>query len=49
VKFNGVQYRIPCAVGGFEPVDILGAIHALVEQIEGGGSRVENCYQRAVM
>jgi hydrogenase expression/formation protein HypD len=42
------QYRIPCAVAGFEPVDILQAIHALVEQIEGDGARVENCYQRAV-
>ncbi len=42
------KYRIPCAVAGFEPVDILQAILALVDQIEGGEARIQNSYPRAV-
>jgi hydrogenase expression/formation protein HypD len=42
------KYRIPCAVAGFEPVDILQAIHSLADQIESGQARVDNCYPRAV-
>ena len=30
------SYRMPCAVAGFEPVDILQAVLCLVEQMEGG-------------
>ncbi|MCP3950914.1 MAG: hydrogenase formation protein HypD, partial [Desulfobacterales bacterium] len=41
-------YRIPCAVAGFEPIDILRAISMLVDQIETGSPAVENAYPRAV-
>jgi hydrogenase expression/formation protein HypD len=41
-------YRIPCAVAGFEPTDILKAISMLVDQIETGAPAVENAYPRAV-
>ena len=42
------QYRIPCAVTGFEPADILQGIFCLVEQIEDGSPRLANVYGRAV-
>jgi len=41
-------YRVPCAVAGFEPTDILKAIALLVEQIESETPAVENAYPRAV-
>jgi hydrogenase expression/formation protein HypD len=42
------QCRIPCAIAGFEPTDIIQAIFTLVGQIESGIPRLENCYPRAV-
>ncbi|RJR54346.1 MAG: hydrogenase formation protein HypD [Desulfobacteraceae bacterium] len=42
------KYRIPCAIAGFEPVDILHAIHSLCSRIEQGVAGLENCYPRAV-
>ena len=42
------KYGLACAVAGFEPVDILLAILAVVEQVQSGKPRVENCYGRAV-
>ena len=42
------QYGIPCAIAGFEPVDILQAISHLLEQINSRKPKVENCYPRAV-
>jgi hydrogenase expression/formation protein HypD len=42
------QYRIPCVIAGFEPVDILQAICILVEQIETGAPDLVNGYKRAV-
>jgi hydrogenase expression/formation protein HypD len=42
------KYNIPCAIAGFEPVDILQALFVLVRQIEVGRPAVQNCYQRAV-
>ena len=42
------DYHVPCAVTGFEPVDILQAIHVLVEQLEKKSAHLENCYPRAV-
>jgi len=42
------QYRIPCAIAGFEPVDILQAIYGLVRQMEDHTARLENTYKRAV-
>lgn len=42
------QYRTPCVVVGFEPVDILQGIYMLVSQIEAGEAQVEIQYRRAV-
>ena len=42
------KYKIPCAITGFEPADILQAILSLVRQIEGGNPGLENLYKRAV-
>lgn len=42
------QHRIPGVVAGFEPVDILGAILALVAQVEEGVARAEIIYTRLV-
>ncbi len=42
------RHRIPCAVAGFEPTDILQAVAELVAQIEGGRPALVNCYPRAV-
>jgi len=42
------RYKIPCAITGFEPADILQAILSLVRQIEDGNPKLENLYQRAV-
>lgn len=41
-------HRIPCVVAGFEPVDILQAIHMLIKQIEDRSARVEIAYRRGV-
>ena len=40
------QYRIPCVVVGFEPIDILQGILMLTEQIEAGRAEVEIQYKR---
>jgi hydrogenase expression/formation protein HypD len=42
------RHRIPCVVGGFEPVDLLRALARLVAQIEAGEALLENAYERAV-
>jgi len=42
------KFHVPCVVGGFEPVDILEAIHRIVVQVSGGEALVENAYPRAV-
>jgi hydrogenase expression/formation protein HypD len=42
------QYRTPCVVVGFEPVDILQGIYMLIAQIEAGEPKVEIQYRRAV-
>ena len=42
------QYRVPCAVAGFEPVDILRAVLRLTEMLDTDEPRLENCYPRAV-
>jgi len=48
--YRGVSmtHEVPCAVAGFEPVDILLAIDDLVQQIGGGRHEVSNLYSRAV-
>ncbi len=42
------KYKIPSVVAGFEPVDILRSIEALVRQIESEKPALENAYPRAV-
>ena len=47
-SFLAEDYGLSCAIAGFEPADILLAILALMEQINEGSYRVDNCYTRAV-
>jgi hydrogenase expression/formation protein HypD len=42
------RYRVPIAVTGFEPLDILQGILMVVRQLEEGRAEVENAYPRAV-
>lgn len=42
------KYHVPIAVTGFEPVDLLRGVLAVVKQLEEGRAEVENAYQRAV-
>jgi hydrogenase expression/formation protein HypD len=41
-------HRVPCVVAGFEPIDLLGAIAMLTEQVASGRPALENAYPRAV-
>ncbi|MBN1953588.1 MAG: hydrogenase formation protein HypD [Anaerolineae bacterium] len=47
-RFLADEYHMPVAVAGFEPLDILRAILALVEMIEAGRAGVDNAYTRSV-
>lgn len=47
-RFLPEEYGIPCAVAGFEPLDVLQAILALVEMAEDGRPAVVNAYRRSV-
>ncbi len=47
-SFLADDYGLPCVVGGFEPEEILVAIHGILSQIEKGEARLENAYQKAV-
>ncbi len=47
-KFIANDYRIPCVIAGFEPVDIMYAIQQLVEMIITDGAEIVNCYTRSV-
>ncbi|MCX8093991.1 MAG: hydrogenase formation protein HypD [Candidatus Goldbacteria bacterium] len=42
------QYKIPCVVVGFEPLDILTGIHMIISQIINNKPSVEIQYKRAV-
>lgn len=42
------KHKVPIVVAGFEPVDLLQAIHMLVKQLEEGRHDVENQYERLV-
>ncbi|MDD5189891.1 MAG: hydrogenase formation protein HypD [Dehalococcoidales bacterium] len=46
--FIAHDYRIPCVVAGFEPLDVLQCIDMLVEQVENKQARVEIAYRRGV-
>lgn len=47
-RFLPLEYDIPCAVAGFEPLDILQGIAALVESVVTGQPDVFNAYGRGV-
>ena len=47
-EFLPRDYSIPCAVAGFEPLDILRAVAALVEMVEEEWPAVVNAYSRSV-
>ncbi len=42
------RYGVPMVVGGFEPIDLLGAIHLLCGELVAGGAGNLNGYMRAV-
>lgn len=46
--FIAEELGVPCAVAGFEPVDILLAIESILEQVRTGKAIVGNAYKRAV-
>ena len=47
-RFLPDEYGIPCAIAGFEPLDLLRAVLALVEMVEAGRADVVNAYARTV-
>jgi hydrogenase expression/formation protein HypD len=47
-RFLPNDYAIPCAIAGFEPLDIMRAVLALVEMVEDGKPDVANAYARSV-
>jgi hydrogenase expression/formation protein HypD len=46
--FLARDYRRPCVIAGFEPLDILYGVHLLLEQLAAGRAAVENEYGRVV-
>src|SRR4051812_31836212 len=42
------RYRVPIAITGFEPIDLLEGVLRTVRQLEAGRAEVENPYARAV-
>jgi hydrogenase expression/formation protein HypD len=47
-QFIAKQFKTPCAIAGFEPVDVLQAIWMLLRQLNEGVAKVEIQYRRAV-
>lgn len=47
-RFIAELHRTPCAVAGFEPLDILAGIVSLLEQRRAGQALIANSYSRAV-
>jgi hydrogenase expression/formation protein HypD len=46
--FLAREFRVPCAIAGFAPVDVLVALCELAEQQRDGAPRVANLYPRVV-
>ncbi|MBM4285253.1 MAG: hydrogenase formation protein HypD [Deltaproteobacteria bacterium] len=46
--FIPAEFHLPCAVAGFEPLDILLGVEAILRQLQEGVARVDNVYTRAV-
>jgi hydrogenase expression/formation protein HypD len=47
-EFIPAEYGKPCVIAGFEPLDILQAIHMILGQLRTGRQEVENQYTRVV-
>ncbi len=47
-NFIAPQYRVPCVICGFEPLDILEGIYMLINQIENDKAEVKIQYKRVV-
>jgi hydrogenase expression/formation protein HypD len=47
-QFLSEEYRIPCAVSGFEPADLLSSILSIVQQINESAPRIDIQYTRSV-
>jgi hydrogenase expression/formation protein HypD len=47
-QFIAADYQRPVAIAGFEPLDILQAIHMILAQLAEGRCEVENQYKRVV-
>lgn len=47
-QFLADEFRVPGAVAGFSPTDILRAVLDLTEQVAEGRTAVTNCYERMV-
>jgi len=47
-EFLPQEYGIPCAVSGFEPLDMLQAVRVLVQAVVQGNPHVANAYPRGV-
>jgi hydrogenase expression/formation protein HypD len=48
-RFIAERHRVPCAVSGFEPVDVLEGVLSILEQIRTGKPVIHNGYARAVL
>ncbi|MFN9718366.1 MAG: hydrogenase formation protein HypD [Planctomycetota bacterium] len=48
LELFAAEHRLPVAVTGFEPVDLLHGILNVVTQLESGNFQVANCYGRTV-
>ena len=46
--FLARDYHVPGVVGGFQPLEILRALHMIVRQISHGEARIENAYKTVV-
>ena len=46
--FIAREFGIPCAVAGFEPVDMLLGIESILRQLRQGTACIDNAYRRAV-
>ncbi len=42
------SFHIPCAIAGFEPVEMLRGIASLIVQVSSGEAKVDNCYPSVV-
>lgn len=47
-EFLANEFKIPCVIAGFEPLDLFQSLHILLKQIEDRKAKVYNQYFRAV-